>query len=242
MSRRRRSRTSNAQPELFLPVERDLLVSRRSFSGALARLDSIQDHNELRVGVTELKALLASPARSNEFHAARPDDSILFRRDVLLAEFDQILASQTAERARYYLKRLRRALDDAKTTGINDINLRRWKEYDDILTDSLWSLPKRDTSGAHLGWYWGNFVPQIPHQLILRFTRKGDWVLDPFVGSGTTLIECRRLGRNGVGVDLNADVIERARELVDGESNKDSVKTELLAADSRIVNYEEILA
>ena len=242
MSRTRRSRASNAQSELFQPIGRDLLLSRSSFSGALARLDSIQDHTQLRVAVAELKDMLASPVGTERLHATGGEDSVLFRRDVLLQEFDQILDSQTVDRARYYLKRLRRALEAAKTTGINDINLRRWKEYDEILTDSLWSLPKRDTSGAHLGWYWGNFVPQIPHQLILRFTRKGDWVLDPFVGSGTTLIECRRLGRNGVGVDLNSEVIERARELVNKEPDLNRAVTELVAGDSRSINYGSILA
>ena len=55
-----------------------------------------------------------------------------------------------------------------KTGKINDINLNRWKEYEEIITDSLWIFDKRDTSGAHLAWYWGNFIPQIPRQMMLR--------------------------------------------------------------------------
>ena len=46
----------------------------------------------------------------------------------------------------------------------------------------------------------------LPRQLLLRYTRRGDWVLDTFLGSGTTLIECRLQGRNGIGVELNPDV------------------------------------
>jgi adenine specific DNA methylase Mod len=86
----------------------------------------------------------------------------------------------------------------------SDIDLKRWKDYPEVLTDSLWLLGHRDGSGMHTPEYWGNFVPQIPHQMMLRYTKKGDWVLDTFVGSGTTLIECRRLGRNGIGTELNA--------------------------------------
>ncbi|MEN3001166.1 MAG: DNA methyltransferase [Armatimonadota bacterium] len=39
--------------------------------------------------------------------------------------------------------------------------------------------------------------------MILRYTQPSDWVLDPMVGSGTTLVECRLLGRNGIGIDIN---------------------------------------
>jgi len=71
---------------------------------------------------------------------------------------------------------------------INDLNLKKWKEHDDILTDSLWIIGARDKSGAHTGEYHGNFIPQIPNQLIRRFTKKGDVVLDAFLGSGNLWI------------------------------------------------------
>lgn len=51
---------------------------------------------------------------------------------------------------------------------INDLNLNNWKEYEDILTDTLWILGERDKSGAHTGEYHGNFIPQIPNQLMRR--------------------------------------------------------------------------
>lgn len=105
----------------------------------------------------------------------------------------------------------------------------------EIITDSLWIFDKRDDTGAHDGWYWGNFIPQIPRQLMLRYTVEGDWVLDPFCGSGTTLIECRRLGRNGIGIDINKDVVKRAKLAVEKEPNPHNVITEVIAGDSKTI-------
>ena len=45
-----------------------------------------------------------------------------------------------------------------------------------------------------------------------RFTKKNDVVLDAYLGSGTTLIECRRLGRNGIGIELLPKVAQEAKE------------------------------
>lgn len=106
---------------------------------------------------------------------------------------------------------------------INDLNLEEWKQYDDILTDSLWLLGNRDKSGAHNNAYHGNFIPQIPNQLMRRFTRKGDVVLDLFLGNGTTLIESKRLGRSGIGVELLDEVAKSARKNIAHENTSTSV-------------------
>lgn len=133
--------------------------------------------------------------------------------------------------------RLKKSLFETKTNEINDINIKRWKDYDEIFTDSLWIINRRDGSGAHLGRYWGNFVPQIPQQLMLRYTKKGDLVVDPFVGSGTTLIECRRLGRHGFGVEINPGVADNARELIASEANAHDVATRLAVGDSKDYDF-----
>ena len=101
---------------------------------------------------------------------------------------------------------------------VNDLDLSNWQQYDDVLTDSLWILEARDSSGAHQADYHGNFIPQIPSQLLRRFTKAGDIVLDPFIGSGTTAIEANRLGRRYIGVDLAPPVAEIARRRIVADS------------------------
>jgi hypothetical protein len=61
--------------------------------------------------------------------------------------------------------------------------------------------------------YSGKFIPQIARQAIELLTQPGDVVLDPMVGSGTTLVEAWRTSRRGVGFDLNplAVLITRAK-------------------------------
>lgn len=86
--------------------------------------------------------------------------------------------------------------------NIGEVSAKNWRDFQDIITDSLWNFESRSRESVHTGSYHGNFVPQIPYQAIRRFTKPGDVVLDTFLGSGTTLIEARRLGRNGIGIEL----------------------------------------
>jgi len=212
----------------------------------LDKLSSALNHfsiKALKSEVQQLKSALEFPSSDLEgLLRPRSDaDLVSFKASVLLSELDQILEAQTIERAKYYIERLVRTANGARTGRINDIDLNRWKEYDEIITDSLWVLDKRDKSGVHVGWYWGNFIPQIPRQLMLRYTKRGEWVVDAFVGSGTTLIECRKLGRNGIGVELIKDVAEVAEKHSQEENNPFSVTTRVFCADSRTVDVPELL-
>ena len=160
------------------------------------------------------------------------------KKEFIINDLDQILRTRSIERTKYYINRLIKGLTENKTSKINDLNLNRWKEYEDLITDSLWILDKRDKSGAHKADYWGNFIPQIPNQFIRRYTKKDDWILDPFAGSGTTLIECKRLGRNGIGVELSPDVVKLARKNLLKEKSGDKIKINLVQGDSTKVNLK----
>ena len=121
----------------------------------------------------------------------------------------------------------------SKNPSFCDIDMTRWKDYlDDVITDSLWILGARDRTGPHVGDYHGNFVPQIAYQVITRFTKRGEIVLDLFSGMGTTLIECRHLGRHGIGIELNSGVLERSQERIDRAVNPHDIQTELIHGDS----------
>src|SRR5262245_29924061 len=80
------------------------------------------------------------------------------------------------------------------------------------LSDDLhlsWSereLPERErTKHVHrLHPYLGKFVPQLVEALLGRYVRPGGRVLDPFAGSGTTLVQCLESGYDAVGIDVAA--------------------------------------
>ncbi len=118
----------------------------------------------------------------------------------------------------------------------NDLNLSEWRESE-IWTDSLWIIPERDKTGKHNGFYHGNFVPQIPHQLILRYTKKNDVVFDPFLGSGTTAYEAESLNRNFIGVDIQKKLIDYVSKNIEAKNNF----SELITSDStKVDTFKEV--
>ncbi|MCE5321944.1 site-specific DNA-methyltransferase [bacterium] len=90
----------------------------------------------------------------------------------------------------------------------SDIDLSRWKEYEDILTDSWWDMKSRDRTNGHSFDYHGNFIPQIPNQVFRRYSREGDIVVDWFLGSGTSAIEAVNLNRRLIGIELKHELVE----------------------------------
>jgi DNA modification methylase len=223
--------------------KKDVIVNKSKLLEKVEEAGILDDIARIKKKIFSIKLVINYPKDDTEglINIDQNGDTMVLKRGAFVEELKQIEEAQTIERAKYYLDRLKKGISEIKTSKINDINLNRWKEYQDIITDSLWVMEKRDTSGAHIGSYWGNFIPQIPNQLMLRYTKKEDWVIDPFVGSGTTLIECRRLGRNGIGVELNPEVAKEAKNLIRKESNAHNVNTDIITGDSRKVNFKETL-
>jgi adenine-specific DNA-methyltransferase len=73
-----------------------------------------------------------------------------------------------------------------------------------VFTTTLWEYPSQDYGREAHGDkdYVGATPAWVVWQLLTRYTREGDVVLDPMCGSGTTLDVARELGRKGVGFDL----------------------------------------
>ena len=81
-------------------------------------------------------------------------------------------------------------------TELDDLNL-NWRESD---------LPEKErTKHVHrLRPYLGKFIPQLVEIFLRKYFRPGQTVLDPFCGSGTTLVQANELGINAIGYDISA--------------------------------------
>src|SRR4051812_38196292 len=79
-------------------------------------------------------------------------------------------------------------------------------------TTTVWSFPERGSWATHDGSYRGNWSPYVPRNLLLRYTAAGDWVLDPFIGGGTTAVEAALLGRRAIAGDLSAAAVSVTRD------------------------------
>jgi len=75
---------------------------------------------------------------------------------------------------------------------------------------SVWTVSTKPYKGAH----FATFPPKLIEPMILAGCPKGGVVLDPFVGSGTTVMAANQLGRQGIGLDLNLKYLRLAQERV----------------------------
>ncbi len=94
------------------------------------------------------------------------------------------------------------------------INARSISRLAKIDWDFAGSFSESPFSAIH--WHPARFASQLPASLIGLLSAPGDTVLDPFVGSGTTLVEAQRLGRRSVGIDISpiSCLIARAKTLM----------------------------
>ena len=101
---------------------------------------------------------------------------------------------------------------------------------------SVWSFPERGNWATHNSKYRGNFAPQIARNVIEMYTDKGDSILDPMVGAGTTLIEAKLLARNALGVDINPNAIKLSKEALKFNHHPES-EQKVMAGDARDLSF-----
>lgn len=82
------------------------------------------------------------------------------------------------------------------------------REQNDRNRRSVWNVNTQATAHAH----FAVFPPQLVELCILTATRPGDFVLDPFFGSGTVGMVAENLGRRYIGIELNPGYVQIATE------------------------------
>jgi len=81
---------------------------------------------------------------------------------------------------------------------------------------SVWSINTQPTTWAH----FATFPPGLIEPCILASTRPGDFVLDPFFGSGTVGIVCEAYGRKYIGIELHPEYIALALKRLEVQGDK----------------------
>ncbi|HIP90504.1 MAG TPA: site-specific DNA-methyltransferase [Candidatus Nanopusillus sp.] len=96
--------------------------------------------------------------------------------------------------------------------GVSDITKEEFIEW----TQGIWNFPGE--SRKRVG-HPAPFPLELPKRCIKLFSFVGDTVLDPFLGSGTTLVACALLNRRGIGVEIDRGYCELAKNRVIKEGN-----------------------
>ncbi len=126
----------------------------------------------------------------------------------------------------------------------SEVPVKEWLPTDFRLEETtLWRFPARGRWANHTSYYPGNWPPQVARNLIVRFSKPGDVILDPFVGGGTTLIEALLLERHSIGLDINPQAVRIAEARINGlkeAGNREgyplaSVRAIVLQGDARCI-------
>lgn len=96
-----------------------------------------------------------------------------------------------------------------------ELDGKTWTRY----SISVWSDIEKDKEERSLK-HPALFPQSLAGRLVEAFTNKGDLVLDPFAGSGSTLLAARSLGRRSIGLELSADFTGLARERLARQKEK----------------------
>ncbi|MBI5902999.1 MAG: site-specific DNA-methyltransferase [Deltaproteobacteria bacterium] len=82
----------------------------------------------------------------------------------------------------------------------------------------IWSIPNVKSNHVEKTEHPCQFPVELIERLVLSMTNEGDWVFDPFLGTGTTIISAIRHQRKGAGAEMVSKYIDIARNRIDKEA------------------------
>jgi DNA modification methylase len=98
---------------------------------------------------------------------------------------------------------------------LNDLDSKAWLKF-----QKSWFIHNPPPRRKDVLQHPAKFPETLVQEFIEFFTKKGQTVLDPMVGTGSTLVACLRAGRNGIGIELNPKYAAIARQVVKDEARR----------------------
>ena len=115
-------------------------------------------------------------------------------------------------------------------------NLKLHPDEFEMECTTVWAFPRRGSWATHTSDWRGNWSPEVVRNLILRYSKEKDHLLDCMIGGGTTAIEAKILNRHITCVDVNKEALERTKRVLNFEVENKS-KQRMIECDARNMSF-----